>query len=264
MADSKSEKLVYNNVNSELENKPKDCSESLASKNREVMEPMLLEDYDGSTKVPLSFQNLFRYCIENGVGMDKNDLMAIFVYIMMLETGFVTPDYPNLQEETTCNVHSNFHYQRFLHLTRTLPNNWKQNNIYNFTFVLAPFIQHMCSVIGIIIADDFIVNCKVKGIDNSKCCMLIDPSMFIVRGGSTLSSNIIQNLKALSVGFKNTISNSIKTLILEHYSLRSSSLQGLPPEILLKILNYCDRNTINCMKRTCRYFEKISMKQSCV
>ncbi|XP_031352203.1 uncharacterized protein LOC116177372 isoform X2 [Photinus pyralis] len=35
MADSKSEKFVHNNVNSELENKPKDCGESLAIKNRE-------------------------------------------------------------------------------------------------------------------------------------------------------------------------------------------------------------------------------------
>ncbi|KAB0794429.1 hypothetical protein PPYR_11268 [Photinus pyralis] len=261
MADSKSEKFVHNNVNSELENKPKDCGESLAIKNREVMEPMLLEDCDGS-KFPLCFNNVFTYCIKSGICVDKNDTMAIFIYIMMLEAGFVTPDYSNPQEESTCNVHSSFHYQRFLHLTRALPKNWKQNNVYNFTFILAPFTQHQCSITAIVIADDFVVNCKVKGISNSTFCMLIDPSMYVVQSGCLLSLNIYQNLKTLSVTFKNIISNSVKTLILDHYSLRSSSLQGLPPEILFNIFNYCDRNTINCIKRTCRYFEKMCTKQA--
>ncbi|KAF5270817.1 hypothetical protein FQR65_LT17796 [Abscondita terminalis] len=198
-----------------------------------VMEPMMLEDYNG-TKLPLSLENLFNFSKKNGLKLDKNDITAFFIYIMMLESGFVASDCPNLQEITTCNVHSDFHYQRFLFLSKFLPRDWKRDNIYTLNFILPPFVQHLCTVIGIVVSDDIVVNCSIKNIDDAKFCMLIDPSMYVVKSSNVHSVNMFQNLRALSIKFKTMISNSSKCVILHTYSLRSASLQGMPPEIILK------------------------------
>ncbi|KAF2885155.1 hypothetical protein ILUMI_21031 [Ignelater luminosus] len=209
------------------------------------MEPMMLEDYK-EDNIPRSLQNLFNYFKQEDVTLDKNDLAVIFIYILMLESGFVTPDFLPLHEESaqTCD----FHYKRLLLLTERMPKDWKRSKTsYRLSFVLIPCPINICSVTCILVSDELVVNCCVNNVNSSEnhFSILLDPSLYIVNYGNYGIKRIFQNLKDLSLKFKNLISHPCKMLILQTGSLRAATLMSLPPELLNYILKYCDRQTRN-------------------
>lgn len=205
----------------------------------------MLEDYK-EDNIPRSLQNLFNYFKQEDVTLDKNDIAVIFIYILMLESGFVTPDFL-LSHETSTHT-CDFHYKRLLLLTERMPKDWKKSKTsYRLSFVLMSCPVNICSVTCILVSDELIVNCCVSNVYSSAnhFSILLDPSLYIVNYGNYGVKRIFQNLKDLSVKFKNSISHPCKMLVLDRGPFRAATLMSLPPELLCYILKYCDRQTRN-------------------
>lgn len=213
------------------------------------MEVMLLEESKEDV-LPESLKNLFKFATQEKIVLDINDVAAFLVYILMLETGFVSVEYGTAHPNTSCD----FNYKRLLMLTCSLPQNWKNSNSYKMQFVLGSFIHHCCTISILVASDDIIINCTVKNLVNASYCMLLDPSLYIIKSTVAENAFIFQNLNCFSLMFKSCISSSCKISILEVNTSRFASLQGLPPEIIWNILKYCDAYTVCNFKSASEYF----------
>lgn len=195
------------------------------------MEPMLLEDFKCKEE-PRSLLNLFEYFESNKLAPNKNDILAGLVYILMVESGFVPLDHKD-----SCDDY-NFNYRRVLRFSKQLPNNWKKANVYSYSFVLPPFTLYECKVACIVVADDILVNCVVKGIEDGHFNAILDPLAYFTSSNTCIRRDKLQNLRYLSRLVKNEVFFPAKQAILRKNFIIANCLEELPPEIMLLIMSY--------------------------
>lgn len=220
--------MSHNNV-------PQKCVKSIS-----VMEqPMLLEDYEYG-KVPQSITNIIKYLEESThKPPNNNDLIVGFIYILMLEAGFVPFEAPVCDE--TCD----FNYRRLLEQTRSIIGLRKiEGNAY-LDFVLLRSVPHICSVSCVSAGDDLIVNCIIKGY--ATFTLMLDPLGYFT--GS--KRHPFQNLNQLSRRVKSSISWPAKVEILKASKVYYPSLEWIAPEIQIQIMTYLDIDSVFNLAKTC-------------
>lgn len=169
----------------------------------------------------------------------------------MLETGFVPKDFA----ETSASDTNEFCYSRILAMTKMFPSNWKGDRSYYINFVLPCLPRDICKFFCLVAGEDILATCTIQ---DSKVgySFLFDPTIYIV---DTKVSNprLFQNLKGLSLKFKNEISFQLKTFVLSMYSIPHNNLAYLPIEVILHILSFMNKYDIKNFCRTCRRFDKL-------
>lgn len=198
------------------------------------MNPMLLEDFK-TNNLPVSLANILKYCDATKTDLGSDDYIAIFVYISMLELGFV---------KAGCTVRADpyyqgFHYSILLNQTQCLPSNWQRKDCYNFTLELPGFPLNRCKLICLKVADDIVVNASMVNSPNNNTSVLIDPKLYIL--DSRKGRLRFQNLKKFSTLIKSQIGFPFVIAILRRTNPDFTVFNLLPIEVYEYILKYCKR-----------------------
>lgn len=206
-----------------------------------------MEDYELNNP-PQTLQNVFEYFENNGVSLNAHDTFIVFLYVLMLETGFIPKDFA----DDSANDSAEFFYPRMLQMSKKFPGNWKLDRSYYINFVLPCLPADICKFFCLVSGEDILATCTIP---NSKIgySFLFDPTVYIVKN----NSKVFQNLKGLSITFKNAISFPLKVFVLSMYNIPHNSLLYLPYETLLDIMKYLNKFDIANLCRTCRRFENI-------
>lgn len=220
-----------------------------------VLEPVLVEDLQDD-HMPKTLVNVQTFFESKGIDLDKNDTLIILLYICMLEMGFVTKDFEHFCDEDEQGV--DFNYGRILKLTESFPENWKNNDVYEFEFVLLPFPLYICSLAIIKLSDDMVINCSVKNIEDCSVCIVIDPSLYVLASNIDLIKFRFQNVRNMAILFKGTVSYKMKLSILEENNMRVACLHHLPPDILLLIVKYFDLCILGRFQQVCQSFRDLT------
>lgn len=169
----------------------------------------------------------------------------------MLETGFVPKDFAD-PSAVDCDE---FCYPRVLAMTKKFPSNWKGDRSYYINFVLPCLPRDICKFFCLIAGEDILATCTIQ---DSKVgySFLFDPAIYIVEA-SAGNPRLFQNLKGLSLKFKNEISFQLRTFVLSMYNIPHNNLLYLPYEVILHILSFMNKYDIKNFCRTCRRFEKL-------
>lgn len=207
---------------------------------------VLLEDYK-INETPPSLLNVLECFARQGIAPNKCDIMCGFIFILMLEYGFVPADCTDLS--ATENSHT-FNYQRVLRLSKQFPDTkWKKNDYYEFDFYVPTFSFISCKIVCVSIADDFIINCTLSSLTrrSNECCysVALDPSRYIV------TDRIFQCLKNLAVIVKDEIAYKAKSAIIKSQqdTARFPCLEFLPVEIVIYLARcYLNRSDISRLK----------------
>lgn len=223
-----------------------------------VLEPILVEDMNDEC-VPKTYENL-RDLLENrNVYLDRNDIIVLLFYICMLEMGFVTKEFVSQCDEDDG---IDFNYRRISKLAKEFPINWKRNNFYEFSFVLLPFPLYTCNLNIIKMADDMLINSNVRNIENCTCCMLIDPSLYVVNSSVNLHKIRFQNVRNLAITFKSKICYPMKIAILTENNVRVPHIQTLPEDILLYIASKLNSlSTLSRFQQVCQLFKNVTEEE---
>lgn len=206
-----------------------------------------MEDYELNDH-PQTLRNAFSYLESSSMVLNTSDTFIVFLYILMLETGFVPKEFAG-DAATDC---GEFCYPRILKLTERLPTKWKLDRSYYINFVLPCLPNDICKFFCIVAGEDILATCTIQ---DSKIgySFLFDPSVYIVDNNTRL----FQNLRGLSIKFKDSISYPLKSFVLSMYNIPHNSLLYLPYEVVLCILRYVDKYDIRNVSRASRMFENI-------
>lgn len=203
------------------------------------MEPMLLEDYEYG-KVPQSITNIIQYLEESAhEPLHNNDLIVGFIYILMLEAGFVP------LQASDCDETCDFNYRRLLEQTRSIIGLRTIEGTAFMDFVLLRSVPHICSVSCVSAGDDIIVNCVIKYV--ATFTLMLDPLGYFT--GS--KKRPFQNLNQLSRKFKSSISWPAKVAILKASKVYYPSLEWIAPEIQIQIMTHLDIDSVFNLAKTC-------------
>lgn len=208
-----------------------------------MMEPILLEDYRYGDR-PKSLLNLLEFFKNERISADKNNILAGFVYILMIESGFVPLEYTEPVEDC------DFNYQRLLKLSQSLPEGWKRHRNYCFNFILKSGPEYVCTLSCLTACDDFIINCVIK--DLGSFSLLLDPFNYFVSSLIDLDRIQFQNLNHLSRLFKNEISFPAKCMIIRKLGSVCASIEDIPLEIQLEIYSYLKIVDLINLAKTCK------------
>lgn len=213
-----------------------------------AMEPILLEDSQRSN-VSTNLMNLMKVFEEQEIKPSKSDFLVGCVYIFMLECGFIPKEKANTYSD------SEFSYRRIKELIPDF--RWKKanENTYCLSFILEPYQLYVCEVLCIKTGDDLVINAIVRNIENAYSSIMLDILSFYTDGANQ-NANLknIQNLRLMSTLFKEQIAFPIKHAILRIVEHRHPSLEDLPPEIILEILQYLPGMDIVRLTSTCKRF----------
>ncbi|RZB40526.1 F-box-like domain containing protein, partial [Asbolus verrucosus] len=245
MAESSCSVMSNNNINTQNQvsavqriNQTED-----SDKTEKVMELMLLEDYRYG-EIPRVITNLMEYFENNKLAPDKNDILVGFIYILMLESGFVHKDCTEIVEDC------DFNYKRLLRLSKSLPEGWKRHHSYRLDFILKSTPQFVCNITCMTASDDLLVNCVIKDVNSFS--VLLDPLMYFTSSTFRIGSFTCQNLDHLSRAFKNAIAFPAKIFIAVENGGICACLQDLPHELLLKIMSYLKIEDVMNLAKTNR------------
>lgn len=219
-----------------------------------VLEPILVEDINDEC-VPKTYENLREYFEKRNIYLDRSDVIVLLLYICMLEMGFVAKDFENICDEDSVD----FNYNRILKLTQHFPENWKTNDVYEFSFTLLPFPLYTCNLTIVKISDDMLINCSIRNIENCANCILIDPSLYVVSSSMNVRKIRFQNVRTLSTLFKSKISYPMKVAILTENDIRPPHLQTLPVDVLFNIVqNFNCLSTLARFQQVCHIFKDVT------
>ncbi|EFA09391.2 F-box only protein 7-like Protein [Tribolium castaneum] len=220
----------------------------IADKNEEedethqVMEPMLLEEYKYG-HAPRSIVNILEFFNRNKLPSDKNDIIVGFLYVLMLECGFVEMNCTDILQDDC-----NFNYKRLLQHSKTLPEAWKRDSRYQLNFILKSSPQLVCRLTCMSVSDDLLVNCTIKDVDNFS--FLADPLMYFITSKVQFNEFHFQNLDHLSRSFKDSVAFPAKVAVIESTGGICTCLQHLPYEILIRIMSYLNISDVMNLART--------------
>lgn len=169
----------------------------------------------------------------------------------MLETGFVPKDFA----EASTSDSNGFCYSRILEMTKIFPSNWKGDKSYYINFVLPDLPNDICKFFCLVAGEDILATCTIQG-SKMGYSFLFDPTIYIVET-KVANPRLFQNMKGLSLKFKNEISFQLKTFVLSKYNIPHNNLAYLPIELILHILGFMNKYDIKNVCRTCRRFDKL-------
>ncbi|XP_044272135.1 uncharacterized protein LOC123016026 [Tribolium madens] len=205
------------------------------------MDPMLLEEYKyGQT--PRSIVNILEFFDRNKLAPDKNDIIVGFLYILMLECGFVEMNCTEIIEDY------NFNYKRLLQHSKTLPEAWKKDSSYQLNFILKSNPYLVCRLTCMSVSDDLLINCTIKDVGNFS--FLVDPLMYFITSKVQFKDFLFQNLDHLSRSFKDSVAFPAKVAVIETTGGICICLQHLPYEILIRIMSYLKISDVLALAKT--------------
>ncbi|PSN48519.1 hypothetical protein C0J52_05932 [Blattella germanica] len=221
---------------------------------RLVMKPVLVEETT-LPDIPRHLQVLLS-SLES-----KNDAIVALLYVLMLETGFLP------QHEMNCTLYKGGHgfNVQILNRITDMPLNWRnaELNIYDLTFGLGAFPKYTCKLLVVPSGEILLVNLVITNLDKERKAysMTIQPSKYI----TNLSGHIaysLNNMKDLSVKFKDTISNPAKCAILNREGMLNPSILGVPDEMKIRIFKNLAISDMNNVSLVCRKLFALSKDQS--
>lgn len=217
-----------------------------------VVPKYLLEEYEPNDP-PQSLTNLLQYFETTGVELSTHDSFIVFLYILMLETGFVPREFfDDIDDGNGCN---DFCYRRIIAMTTKFPSSWKGDRSYYISFVLPCLPDDICKFFCLVAGEDILATCTLQDIKIG-FSYLFDPAIYIVDTKAE-SKKLFQNLRGLSVKFKSEISYRLKTFMLTTNSVPHNNLYFLPIEVIFHILEYVNEKDLKNFAKTCRRFRGI-------
>lgn len=216
-----------------------------------VVPKYLLEEYEPSDP-PQSLTNLLQYFETTGFELSTHDTFIVFLYILMLETGFVPKEFFEGIEGNGCN---DFCYDRIIAMTKRFPSNWKGDRSYYISFVLPCLSDDICKFFCLVAGEDILATCTLQDIKIG-FSYLFDPAIYIVET-KVENRKLFQNLRGLSVKFKSEISYRLKTFMLTTNNVPHNNLYFLPIEVIFNILEYVNEKDLKSFAKTCRRFRGI-------
>ncbi|KAJ8984795.1 hypothetical protein NQ317_003709 [Molorchus minor] len=114
-----------------------------------------------------------------------------------------------------------------------------------------------CSLACIPAADDILVNCVVKGVENGHYNTIIDPLTYFSSSSTCIRLNKLQNLNHLSRVVKDSVCYPAKQVILRNNGEIVDCLEQLPPEIVLFIMCYLNIKDLVRFGQTNSFFYKL-------
>lgn len=217
-----------------------------------VIRKYLLEEYEPHDP-PQSLTNLLHYFETTGVDLSTHDTFIVFLYVLMLETGFVPKEY--YFEDVAGNECNDYCYRRIDALTKKFPSNWKGDRSYYISFVLPCLPEDICKFFCLVAGEDILATCTLQDIKIG-FSYLFDPAIYIV-DTKIGTRKLYQNLRGLSVKFKSEISYRLKTFMLTTNNVPHNNLYFLPIEVILHILEYVNEKDLKSFAKTCRRFRGI-------
>lgn len=216
-----------------------------------VVPKYLLEEYEPN-ELPQSLKNLLEYFGTTGVELSTHDTFIVFLYILMLETGFVPRDY---FDDVEGNGSNDYCYHRINVMTKKFPLNWKGDRSYYISFILPCLPNAICKFFCLVAGEDILATCTLQDIKIG-FSYLFDPAIYIV-DTNIGTKKLFQNLRGLSVKFKSEISYRLKTFMLTTNKVPHNNLYFLPIEVILHILEYVNEKDLKNFAKTCRRFRGI-------
>jgi hypothetical protein len=171
---------------------------------------------------------------------DKNDLLAVLLYVLMMETGYLPI---SAGGTSVCISDHGFSIRKLNHFCN-MPAIWKniQQNNYEMTFILGRFTQYPCRLLILPTDDDIVVNLLISNLTQERngYSFGIQPSKYVINPTSSCIPRKFRNLKELSLKFKNTLSQPARSVILTKEGIVNASLLGIPDEIKIKVFKYLE------------------------
>ena len=204
------------------------------------MNPTVIEE-SSEKRIPHNLETLVKSVEgseESSSSTRKNDLVAVLLYVLMMETGYSPV---NTEGTLVCTYDHGFSVHKLNHFC-SMPANWKnfQNNSYEMSFVLGRFTQYPCKLLLIPLDDVLIINLIVSNLvqERNSYTLGIQPSKYVVNPTSSCIPAKFSNLKDLSLKFKNSLSHPARSVILTKEGILNASLLGVPDEVKIKVLKY--------------------------
>lgn len=216
-----------------------------------VVRKYLLEEYEPNDHPPQSLTNLLQYFESTGVELSTHDTFIVFLYILMLETGFVPKEF-FADIENGCN---DYCFHRIDAMTKQFPSNWKGDRSYYISFVLPCLPDDICKFFCLVAGEDILATCTLQDIKIG-FSYLFDPTIYVV-DTNVGNKKFFQNLRGLSVKFKSEISYRLKTFMLTTNNVPHNNLYFLPIEVILHVLGYVNEKDLKNFAKTCRRFHGI-------
>lgn len=198
------------------------------------MKPVLIEE-STLQGIPQHLETLLFSLGGSFQSADKNDVICVLLYVLMIETGFVPQ---NVMNSDLSKCGHDFSIQT-LNSIRNMPTNWKNTakNFYEIIFNLGKFTEHPCKLVILPTDDILIVDLVISNVNKQRktYSITIEPTKYI-QNPSHFNAPSFKNLKDLSLRFKNNVSHPAKCAVLTHEGFLNPSLLGVPDEIKIKIL----------------------------
>jgi hypothetical protein len=228
------------------------------------MNPTLIEESSEKT-IPHNLETLVKSLEgseESSSPTDKNDLVAVLLYVLMMETGYSPV---NVKGTSVCSYDHGFSIKKLNHF-HSMPANWKniRNNNYEMSFVLGRFTHYPCKLLLIPTEDVLIINLIVSNLvqGRNRYTLGIQPSKYVVNPKSSCIPAKFRNLKDLSLKFKNNLSHPARSVILTKEGILNASLLGVPDEVKIKLLKYLKVSDFLKVSMVCRDLYNISEDQA--
>lgn len=190
------------------------------------MIPFVLDESE-SNQLPASLKSLLKWLFETYHHYDSKDIFVILLYHLMLESGFVPAD--SVLDQAFLGY--GYHHNRTLLFSKSLPLNWKHSSHYHFTMTLNDVPSRRCELTVVPACEEMVVNCRVL---SQSFSLLLDAGKYVIAGDST-TLPVFQDLRGLSMSFKNRISYPATVGIYQEEKAVMAHLETLPEEIKGKI-----------------------------
>ncbi|XP_066247972.1 uncharacterized protein [Euwallacea similis] len=199
------------------------------NKQSKVLRPILIEDYKYEES-PESLQNLMQFIEANSPYASRVNILVGLIFLLMVETGFVPSD-------NTCScLPFEFNYKNVMALSKNLPQQVLSSNTnYSLRLILPNLQMFEVKLLIVIVSDDLVVNCFVKGIESGCYTILLD-SLKYLPSNTNMKKVKFQHLDQLSRLFKEEIAFPAKCSILKQNGIALPCLEDLPSEIILIIM----------------------------
>ncbi|XP_076232573.1 F-box only protein 7 isoform X2 [Calliopsis andreniformis] len=206
-----------------------------------MLEPILAEDSTVTKLVP-SLERIVKDLKEDST---HHDYLVALLMVFLAESGFY--------ESTTNNCYAQCPKLRSL----SIPKCWKskETEVYDMGFRLISCPDVECKFIAKPSGDTLIVNFFIVS-EKKIYSIALQCLMYVNPFSSDLSGRYI-NLKEISHRFKESVVNLMRSDILRNAGLLCPTLEGIPIELKLKIINMLDLDSLSQMAKCSSEFEEL-------
>lgn len=177
------------------------------------------------------------------------DLLAAAAFLYMTESGFR----PYLLDDPEGGID----FKLFVEYCK-LPDNWNTDRpgSYSFRFTLPDFPDYSCNLLVHPLGNSLLLNCiSSDSATTYSTCLSIDR---YVPPGDASKPPEIKNCRELSFKIKDSVATPARSEALTNRGFPSSSLTGLPKELLIRILIYLQPADLSRVSGTCRFLYAVA------